>query len=344
MIKTAVFSSLFGLFFVLGLAGSAVYFGGDHVAENRADAVIVSLPNLGGPTIAANDRGSPPEYPHEFDTAGPGGPNSTAEPVVVALAPPDPRRLETAVNSELSVAETAEFSPAAGPTPEAADDVADVSGQTAPSTGSEPLQTQTTAQTEAASSPVASSEDPPSSLGSTDLAQDNFTAAPEESAMPSDSIAVEAEAGAEPQRPSPDDDSMDLASVTIPDQLEATTASPPVSPDVEPIGDATGAEPSEPSAIPLPTNEVSEEVVVVRRSNLRQSPTVDAPIMGKLIVGDRAVQKTEKPVEGYHRVIASDAEGWIWFLNIEPAISDSGVTGGSEVSSGEASDGGEVAE
>lgn len=82
---------------------------------------------------------------------------------------------------------------------------------------------------------------------------------------------------------------------------------------------------------PVAPKVFAERVVVNRFSNLRQAPTVDSAILGRLSVGDKVTRTTETPVEGYHRVVGGDVQGWVWWLNIEPASAEP-VPGGTAAS------------
>lgn len=62
--------------------------------------------------------------------------------------------------------------------------------------------------------------------------------------------------------------------------------------------------------------------VINRGSNLRESPSVDAPIVARLAPGARVRMLEAEPVLGYYRVSSGEREGWVWWLNVDPQNTD----------------------
>lgn len=62
--------------------------------------------------------------------------------------------------------------------------------------------------------------------------------------------------------------------------------------------------------------------VLNRGSNLRENPSVDAPIVARLAPGARVRMLEAEPVLGYYRVSSGEREGWVWWLNVDPQNTD----------------------
>lgn len=318
MIKTVVFSSVLTALFGLGVVAAAVHLGDAQHDADKVTALTVQLPARSLPEVAARPVTSW-ALPRTADKTN---------------------HVQAALAGDAANGDAAALAAATDIPPPAATDFAPAGG--VPIGGND-------AETSGVGAGERNKLKEKKEISSNMLAED--LQVPWEDPGASQAAALAASLAATDVEPTPEDVAASLAdtdsdgrqSAAIADGLRGIdwTATPlpetPLAADDGGAGDPSppgepirlpgaislraAASSEEPTVIaePVAPKVFAERVIVNRRSNLRQAPTVESAILGKLGVGDLVIRTTETPVEGYHRVVDGDVQGWVWWLNVEPA-------------------------